>query len=48
MVGNTVIIVILLAVGFQVIRLHIKLDKKLNEITETLKRIEKSESKRAE
>ena len=40
MVGNTVIIVILLAIGFQVIRLHIKMDKQLKEVSDRLNRIE--------
>jgi preprotein translocase subunit YajC len=40
MVGNTLIIVILFAIGFQVIMLQIKQDKRHQEIKNILKGIE--------
>jgi preprotein translocase subunit YajC len=40
MVGNTIIIVILFAIGFQVIMLQIKQDKRHQEIKDILKEIE--------
>jgi len=42
MVGNTIIITILFIIGFQVIMLQIKQDKRHKEIIETLKRIEEN------
>jgi preprotein translocase subunit YajC len=40
MVGNTIIIVILFAIGFQVIMLSIKQDKRHKEIKDILKEIQ--------
>jgi preprotein translocase subunit YajC len=40
MVGNTLIIIILFAIGFQVIMLQVKQDKRHQEIKEILKGIE--------
>lgn len=40
MVGNTIIIIMLFAIGFQVIMLHIKQDKRHQEIKDLLKEIE--------
>jgi len=40
MVGNTIIIIILFVIAFQVVILQTKQDKRHKEITETLKRIE--------
>jgi len=40
MVGNIIIIIILFVIGFQVIMLQLKQDRRHKEIIETLKRIE--------
>ena len=40
MVGNTIIIVILCALGFQVIMLQVKQDKRHKEIKDLLKEID--------
>jgi preprotein translocase subunit YajC len=40
MVGNTIIIIILFSIGFQVIMLQIKQDKRHQEIKDLLKEIE--------
>lgn len=42
MVGNTIIIIILFVIGFQVIMLQLKQDRRHKEIIETLKRIEEN------
>lgn len=48
MVENTIIIIILFAIGFQVIRLHVKQDKRYKEIMARLEKIDRTLNKTPE